>query len=163
MATNPDSNSGGQDGGGGGGGKSSSSSWSSSEPRLPLARVRQLARLDPDARVVAPDAVFALARATEMFIEMLAKVLREMLKLWSMLRLSVFLLLLFLLQKSAEATVQRNKKVVTRADLDRALKEDEEGKLHFLLGGVLLDREPAEILGGGPHATDRRQDDGRRN
>ena len=47
---------------------------SSSTLRLPLAKLRQLVKLDPDVQLAAQDAVFAIGKATEMFIELLATV-----------------------------------------------------------------------------------------
>ncbi len=55
------------------------------------------------------------------------------------------------MQESADCAFGRNKKVVTRADLDTALQCDREDKdcLHFLQGGAVLDMDLADILGGG--------------
>ncbi len=53
---------------------SSSSATSPAALRLPLTKVRSLMKLDPDLQLVAQDAVFLVAKAAEMLIEMLIKV-----------------------------------------------------------------------------------------
>ncbi|XP_074834480.1 DNA polymerase epsilon subunit 4 [Carettochelys insculpta] len=42
-------------------------------PRLPLARVKALVKADPDVSLASQEAVFVLARATELFVETIAK------------------------------------------------------------------------------------------
>ena len=66
-------------------GEDASYNVASETTRLPLARVRQIAKVDPDVKVLAQEAVFVLTRATEMFIEMLAKVRKKPapLDMWS--------------------------------------------------------------------------------
>ncbi|KAM6039723.1 DNA polymerase epsilon subunit 4-like [Theristicus caerulescens] len=41
--------------------------------RLPLARVKALVKADPDVSLASQEAVFVLARATELFVETIAK------------------------------------------------------------------------------------------
>uniref|UniRef100_A0A8C3NVW3 DNA polymerase epsilon subunit 4 n=1 Tax=Cyanoderma ruficeps TaxID=181631 RepID=A0A8C3NVW3_9PASS len=41
--------------------------------RLPLARVKALVKADPDVTLASQEAVFVLARATELFVETIAK------------------------------------------------------------------------------------------
>ncbi|XP_060088648.1 DNA polymerase epsilon subunit 4 [Heteronotia binoei] len=41
--------------------------------RLPLARVKALVKADPDVTLASQEAVFILARATELFVETIAK------------------------------------------------------------------------------------------
>ncbi|CAH0555028.1 unnamed protein product [Brassicogethes aeneus] len=41
--------------------------------RLPLARVKHMMKQDPDVSIIGQDSVFLVAKATEMFIEMLGK------------------------------------------------------------------------------------------
>ncbi|XP_068775616.1 DNA polymerase epsilon subunit 4 [Struthio camelus] len=41
--------------------------------RLPLARVKALVKADPDVSLASQEAVFILARATELFVETIAK------------------------------------------------------------------------------------------
>ncbi|XP_011550716.3 DNA polymerase epsilon subunit 4 [Plutella xylostella] len=41
--------------------------------RLPLSRIKQIMKMDPDVHLVQADAVFLVAKATEMFLETIAK------------------------------------------------------------------------------------------
>ncbi|XP_019878604.1 DNA polymerase epsilon subunit 4 [Aethina tumida] len=41
--------------------------------RLPLARVKHMIKQDPDVKIIGQDAVFLVAKATEMFIEFMSK------------------------------------------------------------------------------------------
>uniref|UniRef100_A0A6I8PA36 Transcription factor CBF/NF-Y/archaeal histone domain-containing protein n=1 Tax=Ornithorhynchus anatinus TaxID=9258 RepID=A0A6I8PA36_ORNAN len=41
--------------------------------RLPLARVKALVKADPDVTLAGQEAIFVLARATELFVETIAK------------------------------------------------------------------------------------------
>ena len=41
--------------------------------QVPLSRIRALMKLDPDLNIASSEAVFAVAKATEMFIESLAR------------------------------------------------------------------------------------------
>ncbi|XP_048354857.1 DNA polymerase epsilon subunit 4 [Sphaerodactylus townsendi] len=53
---------------------SASASTSAARPaRLPLARVKALVKADPDVTLASQEAVFILARATELFVETIAK------------------------------------------------------------------------------------------
>ncbi len=78
-----------------------STSWDPPDPslllRLPLTRLRPLIKLDPDVQITAQDAVFMLAKATELFIEHLAAA-------------------------GAELTLSKKKKVVGRQDIDQLIE-----------------------------------------
>ncbi|XP_076880543.1 DNA polymerase epsilon subunit 4 [Brachyhypopomus gauderio] len=41
--------------------------------KLPLSRIRALMKADPDVSLAGQDSVFIIARATELFVEMIAK------------------------------------------------------------------------------------------
>jgi DNA polymerase epsilon subunit 4 len=41
--------------------------------QLPLARIKNIIKLDPDISLVSSEALFAITKATELFIESLAK------------------------------------------------------------------------------------------
>ncbi|XP_041085043.1 DNA polymerase epsilon subunit 4-like [Polyodon spathula] len=41
--------------------------------KLPLARIKTLMKADPDVTLASQDSVFAIAKATELFVEMIAK------------------------------------------------------------------------------------------
>ncbi|XP_026328221.1 DNA polymerase epsilon subunit 4 [Hyposmocoma kahamanoa] len=41
--------------------------------RLPIARIRNIMKMDPDVNIVHQDAVFLVTKATEMFLETMAK------------------------------------------------------------------------------------------
>ncbi|XP_018586539.2 DNA polymerase epsilon subunit 4 [Scleropages formosus] len=41
--------------------------------RLPLSRVKALMKMDPDVSLASQESVFAIAKATELFVEMIAK------------------------------------------------------------------------------------------
>ncbi|KAG5892353.1 hypothetical protein JTB14_011219 [Gonioctena quinquepunctata] len=41
--------------------------------RLPLARVKAMMKMDPDCKMISHDSIFLVTKATEMFIDFLAK------------------------------------------------------------------------------------------
>ncbi|XP_072379184.1 DNA polymerase epsilon subunit 4-like [Diabrotica undecimpunctata] len=41
--------------------------------RLPLARIKNMMKLDPDCTIISQDSLFLITKATEMFIEFLAE------------------------------------------------------------------------------------------
>ncbi|XP_066141346.1 DNA polymerase epsilon subunit 4 isoform X1 [Euwallacea fornicatus] len=45
--------------------------------RLPLARIKQIMKMDPDVQLLQQDAIFLVTKATEMFIEFMAKECRQ--------------------------------------------------------------------------------------
>ena len=78
--------------------------------RLPLTKVRNLVRLDPDITLANHEAIFLVAKATEIFIDTLAK-------------------------KSAEKTTKEKRKLISRADVNSAIEDED--NLNFLQNGVL--------------------------
>ena len=103
----------------------STSPCPSSLLRLPLNKLRPLLKLDPDVQLTSSDAVFLLARATELFIETLA-------------------------QESAEAMTSRKVKTVGVQDVEEAVERGAEEGLLFLQGGV-LDMDYKDVLKGTTH------------
>uniref|UniRef100_A0A8C5U2X9 DNA polymerase epsilon subunit 4 n=1 Tax=Malurus cyaneus samueli TaxID=2593467 RepID=A0A8C5U2X9_9PASS len=80
--------------------------------RLPLARVKALVKADPDVTLASQEAVFVLARATELFVETIAK--------------------------DAYVYAQQGKrKTLQRKDLDNAIEAIDE--FAFLEGEFLID------------------------
>ncbi|TRY70316.1 hypothetical protein TCAL_08255 [Tigriopus californicus] len=85
--------------------------------RLPWAKVRSIAKLDETQLTISQDAVFVLARSTELFIEFLAKV-------------------------SAEKMAQTKRRSLGKVDIDEAIAEHD--NLMFLED--LIDMDNPEIL-----------------
>lgn len=77
--------------------------------QLPLSRIRNIMKLDPDAQVINQEIVFLVARATELFIEALAR-------------------------ESSAFTLNAKRKVVQKGDLDLVLSANE--SLMFLDGAM---------------------------
>ncbi|KAG7157974.1 DNA polymerase epsilon subunit 4-like [Homarus americanus] len=77
--------------------------------RLPLARVKRIMKCDPDLNLASQDAVYLVARATELFVESLV-------------------------QESYQYTVHSRKKTVSRRDVDNSIEAIE--ALAFLEGAL---------------------------
>ncbi|KAK8718904.1 hypothetical protein OTU49_014373 [Cherax quadricarinatus] len=80
-----------------------------SELRLPLARIKRIMKADPDLNLASQDAVFLVAKATELFIESLV-------------------------QEAYQYTCQSRKKTVSRRDVDNSIEAIE--ALAFLDGAM---------------------------
>lgn len=65
--------------------------------RLPLSRIKQIMKADPDVNITSQEAVFVVAKATELFIESLAR-------------------------ETYAFTVRNKKKTIQRRDLDAAIE-----------------------------------------
>ncbi|KAG0714246.1 DNA polymerase epsilon subunit 4 [Chionoecetes opilio] len=65
--------------------------------RLPLARVKRIMKADPDLQLTSQDAVFLIAKATELFVESLV-------------------------QEAYQFTLKGRKKTVTRRDVDNCIE-----------------------------------------
>ncbi|XP_065366943.1 DNA polymerase epsilon subunit 4 [Calliphora vicina] len=77
--------------------------------QLPLTRIRNIMKLDPDLHIASNEAVFLVTRATELFIESLA-------------------------QESYNFTVEAKKKTIQKRDVDLAV--DAVDSLMFLDGAM---------------------------
>ncbi|KAG8212756.1 hypothetical protein J437_LFUL019706 [Ladona fulva] len=77
--------------------------------RLPISRVRHIMKLDPDVNMATQEAVYLVCKATELFIESLAR-------------------------ESCSFTVQSKKKTIQRRDIDASIGAVE--ALSFLDGAL---------------------------
>lgn len=80
--------------------------------KLPLARIKNLIKLDPDVTIASQDAVFLLAKATELFVTMLGR-------------------------EAYKFTKQNKKKTIQRKDIDDCIASCE--CLSFLEGTIKED------------------------
>ncbi|KAJ1522197.1 hypothetical protein ONE63_002505 [Megalurothrips usitatus] len=77
--------------------------------KLPLSRIKSIIKMDPDVNLASQEAVFLIAKCTEMFIESLSR-------------------------ESYTHTAQSKKKTVQRKDLDAAIASSD--SLLFLEGAI---------------------------
>lgn len=77
--------------------------------KLPLSRIKSIIKMDPDVNLASQEAVFLIAKATELFIESLAR-------------------------ESYTHTAQSKKKTVQRKDIDAAISSSD--SLLFLEGAI---------------------------
>lgn len=77
--------------------------------QLPLSRIKEIMKLDPDLKIAAPESVFAIAKATELFIQSLAL-------------------------ESCERTSKDHRKTLQKSDLDVAISSVD--ALLFLDGAI---------------------------
>lgn len=83
--------------------------------QLPLSRIKEIMKLDPDLKIAAPESVFAIAKATELFIQSLAL-------------------------ESCERTSKDHRKTLQKSDLDVAISSVD--ALLFLDGAIDVFNEP---------------------